>query len=334
MLFLVVELLFSIAIILLSCELFANAVEHVGNKFGMSHASAGSLLAAVGTAMPETLIPILALIFGKGHEGEEIGIGAILGAPFMLCTLAFFLLGLTMQILNWTGRRKSLTMDVDLKAMTFELKFFVPIISFVFIVSLIGNRTLNYVAGVILLLLYAFYVKVSLQHEGQEGEEYCELFYFGKFLRMPCNGICIALQLLTGLVGIILGAKIFVGAISGISASLGFSLLIMSLLIAPVATELPEKYNSITWTIRRQDTLALANVTGAMVFQSMIPVSIGLFLTKWNLGHTEMLNLSFALASSVIVLATMLTKKKLPSQVLLVGGLFYISYLTYVFFLR
>jgi cation:H+ antiporter len=135
MFILVVELLFSMAIILLSCELFANAVEHVGNKFGMSHAAAGSLLAAVGTAMPETMIPILALIFGKGHEGEEIGIGAILGAPFMLCTLAFFLLGLTMQILNWTGRRKSLTMDVDLKAMTFELKFFVPIISFVFIVS-------------------------------------------------------------------------------------------------------------------------------------------------------------------------------------------------------
>jgi hypothetical protein len=47
-----------------------------------------------------------------------------------------------------------------------------------------------------------------------------------------------------------------------------------------------------------------------------------------------MLNISFALLSSVLVLATMLIKKKLPSQVLLVGGLFYISYLVYVFFLR
>jgi cation:H+ antiporter len=331
---LVLELLGSIAIILLSCEIFANSVEHVGNKLGMSHAAAGSLLAAVGTAMPETMIPILALIFGRGHAGEEIGIGAILGAPFMLCTLAFFLLGLTMQILHWRGKRNSLTMNVDLKAMTFELKFFVPIISFVFLVSLVGNRTLNLISGGILVLLYVFYVKASLKHEGVEGEEYCEHFYFGKYLRMPCTGIPIALQLIAGLGGIILGARIFVDSISNLSTALGFSALIMSLLIAPVATELPEKYNSITWTIRRQDTLALANVTGAMVFQSMIPVAIGLFLTDWKLGTTEMLNISFALLSSVLVLATMLIKKKLPSQVLLVGGLFYVSYLVYVFFLR
>ncbi len=224
---LLVELFVSIGIILLSCELFANGVEQVGNKFGMSHAAAGSLLAAVGTAMPETMIPILALVFGKGHVGEEIGIGAILGAPFMLCTLAFFLLGLTMQILNWRGKRNSLTMDVDLKAMTFELKFFVPIIFFVLIVSLIGNRTLNYAAGVVLILLYIFYVKKSLGHEGREEEEYCELFYFGKYLKMPCNGLCITCQLFTGLVGIILGAKIFVGSIAGLSALLGFSPLII-----------------------------------------------------------------------------------------------------------
>jgi cation:H+ antiporter len=331
---LVGELLISIALILLSCELFANAVEHVGNKFGMSHAAAGSLLAAVGTAMPETMIPILALIFGKGHVGEEIGIGAILGAPFMLATLAFFLLGLTMQILHWRGKRKELVLDVDLKAMTFEMKFFIPIFAFIFIVSLIGNRALNYIAGVILILLYAFYVKASLKHEGRAEEEYCKYFYFGKYLRMPCNGLCVTFQPMAGLAGIIMGASIFVGSISGISSYLSFSPLIMSLLIAPVATELPEKYNSITWTIKGQDTLALANVTGAMVFQSMIPVAIGLFLTEWKLGHTEMLNLGFALLSSIIVLSVMLVKKRLPSRILLVGGPFYLSYLTYVFFLR
>jgi cation:H+ antiporter len=291
-------------------------------------------LAAVGTAMPETMIPILALIFGRGDAGEEIGIGAILGAPFMLSILAFFLLGLTMQILRWKGKRKSLTMNVDLKAMTFELKCFVPIILFVFLVSLVGNRTLNLAAGGILILLYVFYVKASLKHEGVEGEEYCDHFYFGKYLHMARTGFCMGLQLAVGLAGIILGARIFVDSISDLSAGLGFSALIMSLLIAPVATELPEKYNSITWTIERQDTLALANVTGAMVFQSMIPVAIGHFLTEWKLGHTEMLNLGFALASSIIVLLTMLAKKKLPSQVLMLGGVFYFSHLAYVFLLR
>ena len=62
------ELLGTILVILIGCELFANAVEHIGRKFALSHAATGSLLAAVGTALPETIIPILALVFGGAHD--------------------------------------------------------------------------------------------------------------------------------------------------------------------------------------------------------------------------------------------------------------------------
>ena len=75
-------------IILVGCELFANSVECIGDKLELSHATSGSILAAVGTALPETLLPALALIFGEKSHGELIAVGAILGAPFMLSTLA------------------------------------------------------------------------------------------------------------------------------------------------------------------------------------------------------------------------------------------------------
>lgn len=58
----------------------------------------GSVLAAVGTALPETTIPVVAVLAAAfaGRDPEtagEIGIGAILGAPFMLATLALFVVG-------------------------------------------------------------------------------------------------------------------------------------------------------------------------------------------------------------------------------------------------
>ncbi len=96
----ILELIGTLIVILVGCELFANAVEHVGRKFALSHAASGSLLAAVGTAMPETLVVILSLFFGGGYA-EEISMGAILGPPFMLLTLAIFLLGLTVFILKF-----------------------------------------------------------------------------------------------------------------------------------------------------------------------------------------------------------------------------------------
>src|SRR5450432_3766094 len=82
------------AVILVGAELFTNAVEWFGHLLGLSEGAVGSVLAAVGTALPETMIPLVAIVFGAGSRSDAVGIGAILGAPFMLATLAMFVTGL------------------------------------------------------------------------------------------------------------------------------------------------------------------------------------------------------------------------------------------------
>src|ERR671923_1078394 len=87
-------LLASFAVILAGALLFTNAVEWAGRRLAMGEGAVGSLLAAVGTAMPETLIPIVAVIEGaRGADG--VAIGAIIGAPFLLATIAMMLVGLS-----------------------------------------------------------------------------------------------------------------------------------------------------------------------------------------------------------------------------------------------
>src|SRR5919107_4004271 len=86
-------LLFSFAVVLAGALLFTNAVEWIGHKLNIGEGAVGSVLAAVGTAMPETLIAIVALL--SVNEGsEDVAIGAIVGAPFLLSTLAMGLVGL------------------------------------------------------------------------------------------------------------------------------------------------------------------------------------------------------------------------------------------------
>lgn len=88
------ELFLMLIVILIAAEVFTNALEHLGEKLGISEGVTGSLFAAVGTALPETSVPLLALLAGTSdaHVNEEIGVGAILGAPLMLSTLSISLL--------------------------------------------------------------------------------------------------------------------------------------------------------------------------------------------------------------------------------------------------
>src|SRR5207247_7991539 len=91
-------LLVSFFIILAGAELFTNGIEWFGRKLGLAEGAVGSVLAAVGTALPETMFPIVAILCSGQAHSAEIGDGAILGAPFMLATLAMFVTGLAVMV--------------------------------------------------------------------------------------------------------------------------------------------------------------------------------------------------------------------------------------------
>lgn len=93
----------------------------------------------------------------------------------------------------------------------------------------------------------------------------------------------ILLQVLGSLTVMIAGAHTFVASLEHVSIRFGMNPLLFALMLAPIATELPEIFNSITWTWKGRDTLAIGNITGAMVFQSTFPVSVGLLFTESKL---------------------------------------------------
>ena len=112
-------------IILLGAELFTNGIEWFGRKLQLAEGAVGSVLAAVGTALPETMSPIIAILTGGGSEASHgVGVGAILGAPFMLSTLAMFITGLA--VLSMARRRPAGdVMPVDTEVLSHDIRYFV-----------------------------------------------------------------------------------------------------------------------------------------------------------------------------------------------------------------
>jgi cation:H+ antiporter len=130
---------------------------------------------------------------------------------------------------------------------------------------------------------------------------------------------------------ILAGAIVFVDAVQSISLGLGINPALLALVIAPVATELPETFNSLIWVRQNKDGLALGNISGAMVFQACIPTAIGIALAAeaWSITPDNLLSFAsagIAFASSAAIMLPMALRGTLSARHLLVGGVFYVAY--------
>ncbi len=141
----------------------------------------------------------------------------------------------------------------------------------------------------------------------------------------------IGLQAVLGLAGLALGAHLFVLAAETIAVALSISPLILALLVAPLATELPEMSNSFLWLYRKKDRLAVGNVTGAIVFQGTIPVSIGLLGTDWTLAPTALITMVLAVAAATFLLAQAAWGALWRPWLLSGSAILYIGYVVYLY---
>jgi cation:H+ antiporter len=328
-------LLVALGVILGGAELFTNGVEWIGEGLGLSEGAVGSVLAAIGTALPETVLPLIAILFGA-RSGKEIGIGAILGAPFMLTTLAMFVLGVTVLGYSATGRRQP-RISADPRVPKLDLSVFLAMYVLAVGAGLVHVKGLSIGLAIALVVVYGFYVRRHFATPPDE-EAAGELrpLHLGRASRSRYaegdarTSLAIA-QALVGLVVIVAGARVFVASATSIADRLRISHLAFALLVAPVATELPETFNAgVIWARRGKDTLAVGNITGALVFQAVFPVAIGLVLTPWRLTSDSLVAALIALGAGAFLLGTLLIRDRLSAPLLLFQGVLYAGYVAYV----
>ncbi|HET7031071.1 MAG TPA: hypothetical protein VFI34_11210 [Candidatus Limnocylindrales bacterium] len=328
-------------VILAGAELFTNGIEWFGRKLELAEGAVGSVLAAVGTALPETMIPIIAILTGGGSSASHgVGVGAILGAPFMLGTLAMFVTGVAVLAVA-KNRTKGDEMPVDTTVLAHDMRYF----GIAYAIA-IGAAFLpldppwpKWVVAIVLVAIYGWYVKGHFEDDPDVDAGDLAPLRFNRLDPTTPNTPdavprlrIVNLQVLTALGLIVVGAFFFVDAVEHLSSQLGIAPIIVALVIAPIATELPEKFNSIIWVRAGKDTLAMGNITGAMVFQSTIPTVVALLFAAdaWHFSpdsRIAFLSAGIAFLSAAAVFIPMARSGRLLGKRLLVGGAFYVLYL-------
>lgn len=325
----ILEFAIALVAILIGAAFFTNAVEILGSRLGLQQGAVGSVLAAVGTALPESMIAIVAILEpvvsgGDTAGGAEIGVGAILGAPFMLATLALFVVGAA--ALAFRRRRSQGTaLSADHQTIGRDLRYF---LIFFALAAGMGLFPLPFfvkvIVAVALVAGYVRYVQLTLVSGGHLEEVPERLLSLPRRPSPPL--FAVIAQVLASLGAIVAGAHFFVDAVEHAAEGLGLPAGLIALVLAPLATELPEKFNSVFWVRDGKDTLALGNITGAMIFQSTIPVSFGILFTPWNLDALSLFATALALVSGGLVYLALARSGKLRTRHLMIGGAFYLAF--------
>ena len=287
----------SAVLLVVAAELFTNAVEWAGYRLRLGSGATGSLLAALGTSLPELVVPVVALATHV-PSADAVATGAVLGAPFLLLTLAAAATGLAVVlrrgsselVLHPTQARRDL--GVFLGAFSAEL------------LCLVLPFPARVVVGAALLCTYAAYVIATLRGSAAT-EEMPEPLHFVRWREGAPHPALITLQLAAAVVLLVIGSQLFVTALDTAAAALSISPLILALIVVPMATELPEALNSVLWVRTNDDGLAFGNVAGSSAFQATVLAFVGVVFTTWHPGANGIIGAAITLATGAGLLCAL-----------------------------
>jgi cation:H+ antiporter len=278
----------SAVLIYLSCEFFVNGVEWVGYRLKIAETATGTILAAFGTALPESVVTFVAVVFGATAAEREIGVGSALGGPLALSTLAYSVVGLTLLGSQRLKVRRKEVLEVDCRRLSRDQGWFLCIFLCKLGLGLVAFPGKPWF-GFLFLAAYGLYVWKELGRDGDlhEANE-LEPLKFRPRDAAPKLGWA-ALQTLAALAVIFMASRVFVAQLGNIGPWLGMSPQLVALLFSPIATEMPETMNAIIWVRQGKERMALCNISGAMMIQATVPTACGLFGTPWLFSRPVML---------------------------------------------
>jgi len=273
-------LLGSAVVIYLACEFFVNGVEWVGQKMDVGQKATGTIFAAFGTALPESVVTLVAVAFGTSAASKDLGVGAALGGPLALSTIAYATVGITLILCR---RRLPQTQAIrdEFRHLARDQRWFLIVFAAKIALGVLVFAWKPWL-GLAFLAAYALYVRQEMSGptDVEEGELEPLKFQSGRDEQTTAMAF---IQTLVALVVIFLASRLFVAQLEHLGPALGLKPQLLALLLSPIATELPETLNAVIWVRQGKYRLALANISGAMMIQATIPTALGLFFTPWHL---------------------------------------------------
>jgi cation:H+ antiporter len=339
-----VVLLISCAVaIYLSCEWFVNAIEWLGVRLRIGGMAVGTILAAAGTALPESVVTLMAVLFGSEKNGNDIAVGAAMGGPLVVGTIAYAVTG-GMLLLRMRHQREVAALGargtdatgptsptetrqddvVDTQRLARDQVWFLSIFAVKVALGLVAFAIKPWL-GLLFLAAYGVYFYKEMTDDGEDASaDDLEPLKLRPRSAKPATWAVVA-QTLGSLVVIFAASQVFVEQLEWAGPALGLPAVVVALLLSPIATELPEIMNAVIWVRQGKANLALANISGSMMIQATVPSAIGIGFTSWKFD-TPLMLAGFATLASVAYLLWVMKRGRFTATKLLLAGGFYLAF--------
>jgi cation:H+ antiporter len=338
------------AAIYLACESFVNAVEWLGLRLKVGPLAVGTVLAAIGTALPESVVTFVAVVFGTTAEDRDTGVGAAMGGPLVLATIAYGVTGWMMLARRrrlrartvvpattavgrpTSGASQAATPDRargpddigDPRKLARDQRWFLAIFVVKVALGLVAFAIKPWL-GLLFFAAYAVYFWREIRADGgdSDGDELAPL-HLQRRRSTPATWAVVAQTVVT-LAVIFVASQLFVRQLVAIGPMLGLPATVTALLLSPIATELPEIMNAIIWVRQGKTPLALANISGAMMIQATVPSGLGLLFTPWRFDSALLISGLVTMAAMGYLLS-LLRLNRLTATGLSFAAVFYLAF--------
>lgn len=248
----------SLVMLVFSADKFIEYAEKIGLSLGIPSFVIGVTVVALGTSLPELVSSIFAILEGS----PEIVIGNVVGSNI---TNILLVLG-TVAVIS---KRFGITFNFK----KIDLPFFV--ISTVYLIVTCYDLRYTLIEAIIGLVLLISYLSITLSSGQDLGED-----------ESPRLKPVFFLFLLLGGFGIYLGARYNVASVIHIGDILKINPAIIALTAVALGTSLPELFVSIAAIRKNNAEIAVGNVLGSNIFNSLAIMSIPRFVGELNIPKT------------------------------------------------
>lgn len=311
-------LIVGLVLILLGADALVNGASAVARKYGISEFVVGLTIVGIGTSAPELIVSAISAINGS----SDIAIGNVVGSNI---SNVFMILGITAIIAPISLTKSNLKYDLPI-ALGVSLLLFVLAYDSIFL-----GKEFNVISrwdGLILIALFILFMIYSFKSSasGDQNEESAESEN-GKV-----NIVKSVLLIVCGLVGLVLGGRLFVNSGSDIARGFGVSDAFIGITVMAVGTSLPELAASVNAAIKKKGQMALGNVIGSNIFNILLILGTSSIIRPLTLGGITMIDMGMMILTTVMIMlsALLISKKEIKRGV---GALFFMIYIAYIVYL-
>ena len=276
-----------IVMLILSSLILTATIEEIGRRGKFNESFTGAVISPIFTAMPELVVIVLALVLLGKESGSEIVAGTIIGEPFMVSAIGFPIVALTLLVAS--RRRKSDELNPLLSKTLIYMGLVFPIMLIPFFFNIVVVRV---VVAVILILLYLVFFRLVRRKESFEEE--------ATDIRIR-NGALLALIITAGVAFLLAGSAVLVRGINSLYLQTGINQELITILLVPIGTIVPETMNAVIWAARGKTSLAIGAVAGEeMYFATFFP-ALGILASRWYITTNGIVAVLLTSAFSIVI---------------------------------